>query len=331
MSGYSAEMLLAMTAAYLLSVTQTSPQAPQQFFENLGVPTLSAMAPSTKGTAKIWTGKLEMLESNQALTFRQVGEVQVVVTDLSGIKPTLTPEQILANHEAGILGNATLAASHFRKTVCTFGEKKVVVLDGSTIFNTPQRVSPMYMISFAVVDGTQVYQFQALTLNQEKYEQLLETLDRITLSGKKVTGWPSTSAGTFSIAGSPFSVKSPKALFPVLGEKADESLESQYIGAVNVPKGANYRYVLATLKEGDSRSDDEILAMLTRAALRAEVPKGLKVESKTHKGQFTYTDKTVKFEAQIEFRRKGRIAAVVAASRVPTGYPFGGVELVEAK
>lgn len=290
------------------------------------------MVATTKGPAKVWTGKLEMAqEVNGALTFKQVGEVQVVVTDLSAVKPAPNPDQMLANHESGILRNQALAASHFRRTECTFGGTKVVVLDGSTILNNPQRVSPMFMISFAFVDDTQVYQFQALTINQDKYEQLLKTFDQMTLSGKKITGWPTASAGTFAIAGSPFSVKAPKALFPVLGEKADSSLESQYIGAVYVPKGAQYRYVLATLKEGDSRSDDEILPVLARAALGAEVPKGLKLDAKTRRGEFTFMKGTVKYEAQVEFRRRGRVAALVGASRVPSGYPFGGVELVEAK
>ena len=320
-----------MTAAYLISVTQTPPQTSMGVFENLKIPKMLGFVPSTQGTAKIWTGKLEILESNQALTFKQVGEVQVIVTDFSARKPTPITEQILANHERGLLTNTTLAASHFRKTVCTFSDKKVVVLDGSTIFNTPQKVAPMYMISFAFVEGTQLYQFQALSFNQEKYEDLLVSLDGMTLGGDKVSGWATSAAGTFSIARSPFSVKSPKALFPVLGEKDDESLGGQYIGAVNVPKGANYRYVLANLKENDSRSDAEILAVLTRIAVKAEVPQGFNIDPTTSKGQFTYMDGTVKKEAQVEFRRKGKVAAIVAASRVPTGYPFGGVELVEAK
>jgi hypothetical protein len=53
------------------------------------------------------------------------------------------------------------------------------------------------------------------------------------------------------------------------------------------------------------------------------------MDPKTHKGQFTYMDRSVKREAQVQFRRKGRIAAIVAASRVPSDYSFGGVELVE--
>ncbi|MBS1706005.1 MAG: hypothetical protein JST40_09030 [Armatimonadetes bacterium] len=324
-------MLSTLSAAFLCAVAQSSPTEPLDRFENLSIPALPAMAPSTNGTTKIWNGKLEILESGQALTFKQVGEVQLTVTDFTDTKPTPIPERVLVNYEVAVLGNKTLAGSHLRKTICKFGEKNVVVFDGSTIFKTPQRVSPMFLISFAFVDGTQLYQFQAITRDQDKYERMLGKLDGMTLTGKKITEWPSAAAGTFSIAGSPFSIKSPKALFPVLGEKVDESLEGQYTGAVYVPKGANYRYVLATLKESDSRTDEEILALLTRAALNVEVPKGLKLDPKTRKGQFTFDKGTVKYEAQLQFRRKGRLAAIVAASRVPTGYPFGGVELVEAK
>jgi hypothetical protein len=324
-------MLAALSAAYLFAGAQTTPQTSMGVFENLKLPRLLGLIPSTQGPAKVWTGKLESLRSDQALAFQQVGEVQVTVTDFSSIKPTPTPDQILANYERSLLGNKMLAGAHFRKTHCTFGDKKVIVFDGTAVIATPERVSPMNVIAFAFIDSTQLYQFQALTLRQEKYEELLATLDGMELSGKKVTGWPSTTAGTFSIAGSPFSVKAPNALFPVLGEPIDESLESQYIGAVYVPKGAHYRYVLARLKEGDSRGDDEILAILTRAAISVEVPKGFKVDSKTRKGQFTFKRGPVNCEAEVEFRRKGNLAAVVAASRVPYGAPFGGVELVEAK
>lgn len=323
--------MLIQTLALCFCVSPPAQQAALQVCEKLALP-LGVMTATTKGPQKIWTGKLEVfVDSAKDLTFRQVGETTVVVTDFSAVKPAPSPDQILANHENGILGNKNFVASHLRKTVCTFGETKVVVLDGSTILNTPQRVSPMFIISFAVVENTQVYQFQALTNDQDKYERLLKDFNQITFGGKQITGWPTASAGTFSIVGSPFSVKAPKALYPVLGEKADASLANQYIGAVYVPQGAKYRYVLATLKEDDNRSDEEILQVLARAALETEAPKGLKLDPKTHKGAFAFMKGTVKYEAQVEFRRKGRVAALVGASRVQSGYPFGGVEMVEAK
>ena len=332
-------MLSALTFALIAHPISQPSGRPQGTYEKLDLPGFSGMVPSEKGKSKVWTGKVEMLDPNQVSTykagdkldFKQVGDVQVAVTDFSGANPMPTSEQILRNHELGTFRNPRFAGAHLRKTVCNFGETKVLCLDGSLVFNSPQRVIQAYLITFAFVDGTKIYQFQAITWNQAKYENLLVVLDGMKFGGTKVSGWITSTAGTFSIDGSPFSIKSPKALFPVLGEKADETLAGQYIGAVNVPQGNNYRYVLASLKENDTRTDAEILAVLARIAINADVPQGFKLDPKSSKGQFGFMDGTVKKQAGVEFRRKGRIAVIVAAARVPTGYPFGGVELVESK
>jgi hypothetical protein len=235
---YSVAMFSALSAAYLLAVSQTTPQTPMGVFENLKLPRMLGLIPSTQGPAKTWTGKLEMLVPNETLALKQVGEIQVITTDLSSSNPAPKSEQILATYRGAIFGSQTLAGSHLRVTPCKFGETNMIVLDGSSVLVTPDRVSPIYMIAFAFLDGTTAYQVQAFSLQPEKYEELLKAFENITLRDVKVSGWPTSFAGTFSTGFSPFSVKAPKALFPVLGEKVDESLEGQFIGAVNVPRGS---------------------------------------------------------------------------------------------